>query len=70
MRVERLSGIEQVDAAAWRALEPPDFPFFDFGFLRALITARNREGPKIEARLLLDDGSTLRIHAAGDALIK
>src|SRR5919107_295874 len=36
MRVERLSGIEQVDAAAWRALEPPDFPFFDFGFLRAL----------------------------------
>src|ERR687890_23766 len=36
MRVERLSGIEQVDAAAWRVLEPPDFPFFDFGFLRAL----------------------------------
>jgi uncharacterized protein len=36
MRVERLSGIEQVDAAAWRALEPPDFPFFDFEFLRAL----------------------------------
>jgi predicted N-acyltransferase len=36
MRVERLSGIEQVDAAAWRTLEPPDFPFFDFEFLRAL----------------------------------
>jgi uncharacterized protein len=36
MRVGRLSGIEQVDVAAWRALEPPDFPFFDFGFLRAL----------------------------------
>ncbi len=36
MRVERLSGIEHVDEAAWRALEPPDFPFFDFEFLRAL----------------------------------
>ena len=36
MRVERLSGIEQVDTAAWRALELPDFPFFDFEFLRAL----------------------------------
>ena len=36
MRVERLSGIGQVDEAAWRALEPPDFPFFDFEFLRAL----------------------------------
>ena len=37
MRVERLSGIERVDdLAAWRTLEPPDFPFFDFEFLRAL----------------------------------
>jgi predicted N-acyltransferase len=36
MRVERLSSIEQVDEVAWRALEPPDFPFFDFEFLRAL----------------------------------
>jgi predicted N-acyltransferase len=37
MRVERLCGIEHVDdLAAWRALEPPDFPFFDFEFLRAL----------------------------------
>ncbi|MDP8972701.1 MAG: GNAT family N-acetyltransferase [Actinomycetota bacterium] len=37
MRVERISGIEHVnDLAAWRALEPPDFPFFDFEFLRAL----------------------------------
>ncbi len=36
MRVERLSGIGQVDEAAWRALEPPDFPFFDYEFLRAL----------------------------------
>ena len=37
MRVERLSGIERVDdLAAWRALESPDFPFFDYEFLRAL----------------------------------
>jgi predicted N-acyltransferase len=36
MRVERLPSIERVDEATWRALEPPDFPFFDFEFLRAL----------------------------------
>jgi uncharacterized protein len=36
MRIERLSCIEQVDVAAWRALESPNFPFFDCEFLRAL----------------------------------
>ncbi|MGH3088418.1 MAG: GNAT family N-acetyltransferase, partial [Rubrobacteraceae bacterium] len=36
MRVKCLFSIEQVDEAAWRGLEPPDFPFFDFEFLRAL----------------------------------
>src|SRR5918912_4415343 len=36
MRVERLLSIEHVEEAAWRALEPQDFPFFDFEFLRAL----------------------------------
>src|SRR4051794_8313014 len=36
MRVERLSSIERMDETAWRVLEPPDFPFFDFEFLRAL----------------------------------
>jgi uncharacterized protein len=36
MYVERLPGIDHVDEAAWRALEPPDFPFFDLEFLRAL----------------------------------
>ena len=37
MRVERLYSIEHGDdPAAWRALEPPDFPFFDYEFLRAL----------------------------------
>ena len=36
MQVEQLSGIEHAGEAVWRALEPPDFPFFDFEFLRAL----------------------------------
>jgi predicted N-acyltransferase len=36
MHVERLPGIEHADEAAWRAIEPPDFPFFDLEFLRAL----------------------------------
>jgi predicted N-acyltransferase len=34
--VERLESIERADKAVWRALEPRDFPFFDFEFLRAL----------------------------------
>jgi predicted N-acyltransferase len=36
MRIELLSSIEKVDEASWHALEPRDFPFFDFEFLRAL----------------------------------
>ena len=36
MRVERVRGIEDVAKETWRALEPPDFPFLDFEFLRAL----------------------------------
>jgi predicted N-acyltransferase len=36
MRVRRLRGIEDVDKEMWRALEPPEFPFFDFEFLHAL----------------------------------
>jgi predicted N-acyltransferase len=36
MWVARFRSIEHVGEAAWRALEPPDFPFFDFEFLRAL----------------------------------
>jgi uncharacterized protein len=36
MRVEQLSGMEDVDRETWRTLEPPEFPFFDFEFLRAL----------------------------------
>ncbi len=36
MRVERCYSIEDVEAGAWRAIEPPDFPFFDLEFLGAL----------------------------------
>ena len=36
MHVERVSGVWRVSEAAWREIEPPDFPFFDFAFLRAL----------------------------------
>ncbi len=36
LKVERASSIEHVGAAAWREVESPDFPFFDFEFLRAL----------------------------------
>jgi predicted N-acyltransferase len=39
MRVERLRGIEDMDREMWRTLEPPEFPFFDFEFLRALETS-------------------------------
>jgi uncharacterized protein len=36
MRVERFSGVGRVSEAAWREIEPADFPFFDLAFLRAL----------------------------------
>jgi uncharacterized protein len=36
MHAKRYSGIGRVSEAAWREIEPPDFPFFDFAFLRAL----------------------------------
>ncbi|MBA2510488.1 MAG: N-acetyltransferase [Rubrobacteraceae bacterium] len=36
MRVGLVDAVEQVGEAAWRALEPPDFPFFDYEFLDAL----------------------------------
>ena len=36
MQIEQLFSIEQVAQKDWRTLEPPDFPFFDFEFLRAL----------------------------------
>lgn len=36
LRIEHSSSIELLGEAAWRALEPPDFPFFDLEFLRAL----------------------------------
>ena len=36
MRVGLIDAIERVGEAAWRALEPPNFPFFDYEFLDAL----------------------------------
>ncbi|MEJ7815773.1 MAG: GNAT family N-acetyltransferase [Rubrobacter sp.] len=36
IRVEQLRSIEDVDRETWRTLQPPEFPFFDFEFLRAL----------------------------------
>jgi predicted N-acyltransferase len=41
MRVEQLFSIKLVEEEAWRALEPPDFPFFDFEFLLALERSRS-----------------------------
>ena len=41
MRVERYFGIGRVEEGGWRGLEPPDFPFFDFEFLRALERSRS-----------------------------
>jgi predicted N-acyltransferase len=41
MRVRQFSSIKRVDETAWRALEPPDFPFFDFEFLLALERSRS-----------------------------
>ncbi|CAN5885654.1 GNAT family N-acetyltransferase [soil metagenome] len=36
MQVRRLASVEEIGAKAWRALEPPDFPFFDYEFVRGL----------------------------------
>lgn len=36
VRVQRRYSIEDVEAGAWREIEPPDFPFFDLEFLGAL----------------------------------
>lgn len=41
LRVERISSIGEVGKAAWRDVEPPDFPFFDFEFLHALERSRS-----------------------------
>jgi predicted N-acyltransferase len=61
MRVECFSGIEAVDKSAWRVLEPSDFPFFDFEFLRALERSRSI-GPKSgwsPAYLVCKDGGQI-----------
>ena len=67
MRVERVRGIEDVDREGWRNLEPQQFPFFDFEFLRALERSRSiggrsgwspvylvcKEGPRVLGALCL-----------------
>ena len=58
MRVTRFHSVEDVGEQGWRSLEPPNFPFFDFDFLRAL----ERSGSVGERRgwspvyLVCDDG--------------
>jgi predicted N-acyltransferase len=34
--IERVASIRAVDVGAWRRIEPPNFPFFDYEFLAAL----------------------------------
>ena len=41
MQVQQFSSIERVNETSWRALEPPDFPFFDHEFLLALERSRS-----------------------------
>ena len=41
MQVRQFSSLQHVDEMAWRALEPPDFPFFDREFLLALERSRS-----------------------------
>ncbi len=41
MQVRQFSSIRRVDETSWRAIEPPDFPFFDHEFLLALERSRS-----------------------------
>jgi len=41
LRAERVGGMGRVDEADWRALEPRNFPFFDYEFLDALERSRS-----------------------------
>jgi predicted N-acyltransferase len=61
MRVRRLRGIEDVDREMWRTLEPPEFPFFDFEFLRALECSKSigRRSGWSPAYLLCKDRSSV-----------
>ena len=61
MRVERLSSIKRVDEPEWRALEPPDFPFFDYQFLLALERASSvgRRSGWSPSYLVCEDGGRI-----------
>jgi predicted N-acyltransferase len=62
MHAERFSGVGRVSEAAWREIEPPDFPFFDFAFLRALERSGSVGGASgwEPVYLLCKDGDHLR----------
>jgi uncharacterized protein len=61
MRVEQLRGIEDVDRETWRTLEPHEFPFFDFEFLRALERSKSigRRSGWSPAYLLCEDRASV-----------
>src|SRR5215208_4687343 len=61
MRVGRFSSIKHVEKGAWRALEPPDFPFFDYEFLLALERSRSvgRRTGWSPVYLTCEDGSRI-----------
>lgn len=60
-RIGRIGGVSEVGAAAWRALEPPNFPFFDFEFLAALERSGSvgRGTGWMPAHLTSEDGGDL-----------
>jgi uncharacterized protein len=62
MHAKRFSGVGRVSKAAWREIEPPDFPFFDFAFLRALERSGSVGGASgwEPVYLLCKDGDHLR----------
>jgi uncharacterized protein len=61
IRVERLSSVKRVDESEWRALEPPDFPFFDYEFLLALENSRSvgRRSGWSPVYLVCEDGGRI-----------
>ena len=72
MRVGRIFGIGQVDAGAWRALEPKDFPFFDLEFLEALERSRSigKSSGWSPAYLLCEDGGGQEVLGALPTYLK
>lgn len=62
MKIIAISSVKALPMGAWRALEAPDFPFFDFEFLAALETSGSigaEAGWTPRYLLAQDDGRTL-----------